>query len=127
MRRRHLVTIALLVTALCLGSISVFSGRLLPNPLYTRDASGVIANYSTNRRVDINKAYFKNHGSNGRTCNTCHISSSAWGLTPSDVAEKFNGSQGTDPVFRTNDGSNCPSADVSTLAARRSAYSQLLS
>src|SRR4030095_11533288 len=32
-----------------------------------------------------------------------------------------------DPVFRTNDGSNSPNENVSTVEARRSAYSMLLS
>jgi len=31
-----------------------------------------------------------------------------------------------DPIFRTNDGANCPSADVSTLSARRNSYSMLM-
>jgi cytochrome c peroxidase len=35
--------------------------------------------------------------------------------------------RGTDPIFRTNDGSNSPNADVSTVESRRSAYSMLLS
>ena len=34
---------------------------------------------------------------------------------------------GSDPIFRTNDGSNSPDADVSTLEARRAAYTMLLS
>src|SRR5256885_9365089 len=33
---------------------------------------------------------------------------------------------GLGAIFRTNDGSNSPSADVSSLAARRSAYSMVL-
>ena len=33
---------------------------------------------------------------------------------------------GRGPDFRASDGANCPSADVSTLAAATSAYSQLL-
>jgi hypothetical protein len=47
-------------------------------------------------------------------------------ITPVEVQARFNSTQGMDPIFRTNDGANCPSADVSTVAARRSAYSQLL-
>src|SRR5207248_10192165 len=82
--------------------------------------------YSTAGGIDINNPFFQSLGTNGRSCGTCHISSSAWTITPADVQDKFNSTHGTDPIFRTNDGSNCPSADVSTVSARRNAYSQLL-
>jgi hypothetical protein len=42
------------------------------------------------------------------------------------VQERFAASAGLDPIFRSNDGANSPSADVSTVAARRAAYSMLL-
>ena len=110
-----------------LGSVTLFGGKFLPNPLRTPDSTGVLSTYSTNGGIDINNAFFQNLGSNGRTCNTCHISTSAWSITPADVGSKFKATQGMDPIFRTNDGSNCPSADVSTADARKHAYSQLLS
>ena len=113
--------------AVLFSAVALFGGKLLPNPLFTPDSTGVLATYSTNGGIDINNPFFQNLGSNGRTCNTCHISTSAWSVTPADVKAKFQASQGMDPIFRTNDGSNCPSADVSTLDARRHAYSQLLS
>jgi len=108
------------------SSVSLFGGKLLPNPLKTSDPTGVLSTYSTAGGIDINNPFFQNLGTNGRTCNTCHISSSAWTITPADVQAKFDATQGTDPIFRTNDGSNCPSADVSSVSARRQAYSQLL-
>jgi cytochrome c peroxidase len=108
------------------GSISLFGGKFLPNPLHTSDPSGVLGTYSTAGGIDINNPFFQSLGTNGRTCNTCHISSSAWTITPADVKGKFKATDGTDPIFRTNDGSNCPSADVSSVSARRKAYSQLL-
>ncbi len=111
---------------LIFSSMSVFGGKLLPNLLRTPDSSGVLATYSTNGGIDVNNPFFQNLGTNGRTCNTCHISSSAWSVTPADVQEKFKRTQGTDPIFRTNDGANCPSADVSSISARSEAYSQLL-
>jgi cytochrome c peroxidase len=121
----------LLTSALCLAlvffrSISLFGGKLLPNPLYTADPTGVLSTYSTAGGIDINNPFFQSLGTNGRTCNTCHISSSAWTITPADVQEKFNTTQGSEPIFRTVDGSNCPNADVSSVSARRQAYSQLL-
>jgi len=45
---------------------------------------------------------------------------------PSHVQARFEATAGADPIFRTNDGSNSPEADVSTVEARRSAYSMLL-
>jgi len=123
---RRTPTVLTFVSVL-LGALTLFGGKFLPNPLRTPDRSGVLDTYSTNGGIDINNPFFQDLGSNGRTCNTCHLSTSAWSVTPADVQAKFKSTQGMDPIFRTNDGSNCPSADVSTVAARRDAYSQLLS
>ena len=120
-----LKTSALGAAFVIFGSISLFGGKLLPNPLLSPDSTGVLATYSTAGGIVINP-FFQSLGTNGRSCGTCHISSSAWTITPADVKEKFDRTQGTEPIFRTNDASNCPSADVSTVTARRAAYSQLL-
>jgi len=120
-------TVVLSTVVVLFGSVALFGGKLLPNPLFTPDSTGVLATYSTRGGIDINNPFFQNLGSNGRTCNTCHISTSAWSITPADVQAKFKASAGLDPIFRTNDGSNCPSADVSTMDARRQAFSQILS
>jgi cytochrome c peroxidase len=125
--KRPVLIAGLSLALVLLGSISLFGGKLLPNPLKTIDATGVLSTYGTNGGIDITNPFFQNLGTNGRTCNSCHISSSGWTITPADVQAKFAATAGTDPIFRTNDGSNCPSADVSTVRARRSAYSQLLS
>jgi cytochrome c peroxidase len=109
------------------GSISLFSGKLLPNPFLTPNLTGVLSTYNTAGGIDIHNPFFQSLGTNGRSCDTCHISTSAWTITPADVKEKFDRTQGTEPIFRTNDGSNCPSANVSTVEARRAAYSLLLS
>lgn len=124
---RPLLTSSLGFALVLFGVISLFGGRLVPNPLFTSNSHGVLGTYSTAGGIDINNPFFHNLGTNGRTCNTCHISRSAWTFTPADAQAKFTLTQGTDPLFRTNDGSNCPSADVSTVDARRKAYSQLLS
>ena len=47
-------------------------------------------------------------------------------MSAAGVRKVFARTGGLDPIFRTNDGSNSPNADVSTEAARRSAYSMLL-
>ena len=127
MRAFRGTTVLLSTVAVLFGSVAVFGGKLLPNPLFTPDSGGVLGTYSTRGGIDINNPFFQDLGSNGRTCNTCHISTSAWSVTPADVKAMFKASRGLGPIFRTNDGSNCPSADVSTVDARRRAFSQLLS
>src|SRR5438445_6482782 len=126
MRASQLITSVLSVLMVLFTSVSLFGGKLLPNPLKTSDPTGVLSTYSTAGGIDINNPFFQSLGTNGRSCNTCHISSSAWTITPADVQAKFNATLGTEPIFRPVDGSNCPSADVSTVGARRQAYSQLL-
>jgi hypothetical protein len=66
-------------------------------------------------------------GTNGRSCGSCHQPSDGWTIIPSHLQQRFDSTGGTDPVFRTVDGSNAPNLDVSTVDARRSAYSMLLS
>jgi len=98
----------------------------LPNLIPFSNPSGFAATYSTTGSVDLNNAFFKSFGTNGRSCGSCHQPSDGWTIIPQHVQARFNATNGTDPIFRTNDGSNSPNADVSTLAARRAAYSMLL-
>jgi hypothetical protein len=88
---------------------------------------GVIASFQPNGATfTSNNAFFKDMGTNGRTCFTCHQPQSGWTITPGDVAERFERSRGTDPIFRLVDGATCPSDDVSTLRAKRRAYKLLI-
>ena len=70
--------------------------------------------------------FFESRGTNGRACVTCHQASEGWSITPAGVQDRFADSDGLDPIFRTNDGSNCEGADVSTREARQAAFSLLL-
>lgn len=76
--------------------------------------------------VDETNPFFVDLGVNGRRCATCHQPDSNMTVSAAGVRARFEASGGTDPIFRTNDGSNSPLADVSTVEARRSAYSMLL-
>ena len=78
-------------------------------------------------KVDLTGPFFQSLGTNGRACVSCHQPSTGWTITPRNVQARFDVTGGTDPVFHTNDGSNSPHADVSTLEARRAAYSMMLS
>jgi len=70
--------------------------------------------------------FFLDLGVNGRRCVTCHQPDNNMGISAAGVQERFEETSGRDPIFRTNDGSNSPLADVSTFEARRAAYSMLL-
>jgi cytochrome c peroxidase len=65
-------------------------------------------------------------GINGRNCGSCHQPETNMTVTPAGIQARFEATGGADPIFRINDGSNSPLADVSTVEARRIAYSMLL-
>ena len=115
-----------LLMALFPFALSILGGDTLPNPLRSLDPSGTLSTYSTAGGINRSNPFFQKLGTNGRTCGTCHVPSDAMSVTPADLQSRFNLTNGTDPIFRPNDGSNCPSADVTTFLARQSAYSLLL-
>ena len=90
------------------------------------DPTGRVRTVSTSGEAEVSNAFFQSLGTNGRSCVTCHQASDAWTVTPEHIRARFDASDGTDPIFRTVDGANCPSADVTTLSARRKSYSMLL-
>ncbi len=98
--------------------------ELLPNP----DPTGTIETYnSAGPTHTAANPFFQSLGTNGRACATCHEPRSAWSVSAASIQQRFEATDGTDPIFRPVDGATCPSADVSTVAARRVAYSLLLS
>src|SRR5262249_46487707 len=106
----------------------------LPNNVPVFDHAGVTTTVSTKGSIDLNNEFFQDLGTNGRRCVSCHIPTAGWTVTPRQLQSVFNATDGgafddgfgLAAVFRTNDGSNSPHADVSTLAKRRTAYSMLL-
>ena len=101
------------LTALC---TSVFAVDIdLPNNIPFSNPSGFAATFSTNRSIDLGNEFFQVLGTNGRSCFSCHRPGEGWTITPEGVQRRFKVTRGTDPIFRTNDGSNSPTADVSTV------------
>ena len=90
--------------------------------------TGRFQTYSTTGTIDQTNPFFVSLGTNGRSCVTCHQPQDGWTITPAHVQARFDATtpKGTDPIFRTNDGSTSPTADVSTEAARATAYALLL-
>ena len=91
------------------------------------DPTGEVRTFSRKGAIDVRNAFFQSLGTNGRSCGTCHQAGDAWTITPEHVQARFDLDGGLDPIFRTNDGSNSPLADISTVEARREAFSMLLS
>jgi hypothetical protein len=113
---------------------SVFTGTIansqsLPNNFPLPNASGFLETDNlSNAPISLTGAFFQSLGTNGRSCSSCHVPTEGWSVSAAEIQLRFLLTQGTDPIFRTNDGSNCDhSIDTSTVQARRSAYSLLLS
>src|SRR5258706_15290568 len=88
----------------------------LPNNNPQANPFGAAATFNVNdTKIDTTSAFFTSFGTNGRTCGHCHQPSDGWSIIPSHIQARFDASGGTDPVFRTNDGSVSPLADVSTV------------
>jgi hypothetical protein len=97
----------------------------LPNLLPFANSTGFLATFSEDA-INLDNAFFQSLGTNGRSCGTCHQPSDGWSVSAEHIRLRFNASRGNDPIFRSNDGSNCNTSDVSTFAARQQAYSLLL-
>lgn len=91
--------------------------------------SGRSETYSTNGHVNLatpSNEFFQDLGTNDRSCHSCHRAAEGWSIRPDVLAARFDATDGLDPIFRPIDGANSPTADVSTPAARRAAFSLLL-
>ena len=119
-----------------IGTICIVGGGLaavahtddepLHNQLTFADQAGLQRTITTADSFDLKNPFFQDLGTNGRTCFTCHQPDQAWTVTPARIRERFEETRGRDPIFRTNDGSNCEGADTSTTGKRRAAFSLLL-
>ena len=119
--------IAVLFGALATPAFGAGDPDKLPNMFKSVNNHGIFATYNRAGAIDLNNPFFKSLGSNGRSCSTCHVPSEGWVITPKGVQERFEKTQGQDPLFRLKDGANSPVASVSTVEERRTAYSILLS
>jgi cytochrome c peroxidase len=91
------------------------------------DPTGYLGTFSTTGSIDTTNPFFQSLGTNGRSCGTCHVAGDAWSVVPAHIQERFAATNGTDPIFRPVDGSNCPnSPGVNNTPPAESAYSLLL-
>ncbi len=94
--------------------------------LNSNNAFGVARTVSTVGSIDRTGPFFKNLGSNGRSCVSCHVPEEGWSITPEGVRARFASSHGTDPIFRRVDGSNTPNFHMIGVTAPASAFSMLM-
>jgi hypothetical protein len=103
----------------------------LTSTVTSNDDFGQVTVFSSDAKkgIDLNNPFFQNLGSNGRTCNSCHKLENAMGISVANIQAIFNATQGKDPLFTINDGSNAPTgfyANTSSLSARKTSFSMLL-
>lgn len=101
-------------------SAAASAERPMLNPL------GASATVSRDGAIDLDNEFFEDFGTNDRTCVACHAAGEGWTVSAKEIRRRFEATAGLDPIFRPVDGANSPDADVSTEAARREAYSMLL-
>lgn len=120
--------VCLVITGLAcaLASVTLVANSRAPGIAAFIDGSGLVETRNATGGIDIAGPFFQSLGSNNRTCATCHQPGDGWTVTPGHIQARFQSTQGKDPIFRPVDGADCPSADVSTVQARQSAYSMLL-
>jgi cytochrome c peroxidase len=110
-----------------LGVALMGADARFPQYFTARNVDGTAGMLVTGDAVSVNHQFFRSLGTNGRTCATCHVPTEGWSITPAGVRARFDDTEGRAPLFRPNDGTTSPRADVSTLRARRAAYALLLS
>ena len=106
----------------------MLSAQHLPNLFPFPNSTGILETYNqAGGPVSLSGPFFQSLGTNGRSCGSCHRPGQAWGLSADEVKLRFLLTQGTDPIFRTVDGSNCKDLlPTATVQERRKAYSLLL-
>jgi cytochrome c peroxidase len=127
MRHATLPAAAIAIAALFMSG-RASQNSSLPNLYPFPNSNGQSTTYTSNKTIDLTGPFFQDLGTNGRTCGSCHQPDQGWTVAADLVQARFNATDGLDPIFRTNDGSNCNhDIDTSTLSGRASAYSLLTS
>jgi cytochrome c peroxidase len=98
-------------------------GTLLPQFQDWDNNHGQVRILNANGAVDTQShPFFNPLGANGRACVTCHQPAASMSITPVMLQQRWEQTQGQDPVFAAIDGSNC----ASLPQAQMSSHSLLL-
>jgi cytochrome c peroxidase len=120
-------SLGLATAPLIMPSAGHSQGRPGPGAYVDSDnGAGISRTLTLHASFNQNNPFFKPLGTNGRTCATCHPVNQGMVITPDYATQVFTTTNGLDPLFATVDGANSPTADMSTVAARRANCSMLL-
>jgi cytochrome c peroxidase len=109
---------------LLVASAAVADSGQLPNNFPFLNPAGTAATYSTAGFVDLENPFHVPQGTNGRSCESCHLVHAGWSIRPIDVELKFLLTAGQDPIFNSLD-ANRPQPDETSLKAKYASYSML--
>src|SRR5215831_20561717 len=103
MMRRAGGLLACLVSAGCIADVPGYddsSGpQITANAAYgSKDGTGYGDTFDASGSIDTSNPFFSSLGTNGRTCQSCHIQAQGWTITPAGVQARFNATGGTDPI-----------------------------
>ena len=85
---------------------------------YAEDPSGVLGIVNLNGPTATDGPFFQSLGTNGRSCSTCHIADQALGLSAAGARERFEQTNGSDPLFAAVDGANCSNVQPGDRSGR---------
>ncbi len=115
-----------LVALLIVEAVHGQGPNFVPDGALFQIPGGASRTYSTAGAVDLTGPFFQSLGTNGRTCGSCHQPSDGMSVSAGHIQQRFDATDGLDPIFRVVDGSNCNhDVDVSSTAGRRAVYSLL--
>ena len=115
-------------TLLC--ALAAFAGPALadgtlPNNFPFLNTSGTAATYSPSGSVDLNHPFHSSPGTNGRTCESCHLPQARWSVRPIDVELLFWLTGGNDPLFNVLDANRpTPPGPTGALSVQASAVGE---
>ena len=85
----------------------------------SRNDSGILETVNVNGRTDTRRAFFQSLGSNARSCATCHAADQAMTISPPQIQQRYNQTNGSDPLFASVDGANCANVRAQDRSGHR--------
>jgi hypothetical protein len=127
MNKTRTFLVAAFAPLLLLSALSLTSPQTNgpTNTLTFTNGAGADTSITTAASFDANNPFFQPIGSNARACSTCHQPNNGWSIRTDSIQERFDSTDGLDPIFLTNDGTDSPMADMSTVDTRRQATTML--